>query len=123
LPIPHRGQTGFGTYFITFNIWQKRRLLQSYRGAELFIEILYNFRSEGRYLVHEFVVQPNHSHGLLTPLRPNTLERSVGMIKKGRFSYRYSRLTGYAGEIWQASFMDRRVRDSREYERFRSYIH
>jgi len=54
-------------------------LLQSYRGAELFIEILYNFLSEGRYLVHEFVVKPNHSHGLLTPLRPNTLERRVAV--------------------------------------------
>ena len=122
MTIPHRGETGFGTYFITFNIWQKRRLLQSFRSAELFIEILYNFRSEDRYLVHEFVVMPNHFHGLLTPLRPNTLERGMGLIK-GAFSYQYSRLTRYPGEIWQPSFMDRRVRDHQEYERFRTYIH
>ena len=122
MTIPYRGQTGFSTYFITFNIWQKRRLLQSHRSAQLFIEILYKFRAEGRYLIHEFVVMPNHVHTLLTPLRPNTLERCVGLIK-GAFSYQYTRMSRYPGEIWQTSFMDRRVRDAEEYQRFRTYIH
>ena len=121
MTIPYRGQTGFSTYFITFNIWQKRRLLQSDRSALLFIEILYKFRSESRYLVHEFVVMPNHVHALLTPLRPNTLERCVGLIK-GAFSFQYSRISRYPGETWQPSFVDRRVRDSQEYQRFQTYI-
>ena len=122
MAIPYRGETGFSTYFITFNIWQKRRLLQTNRSAELFIEILYRFRAESRYLLHEFVVMPNHVHALLTPLRPNTLERCVGLVKSG-FSYRYTRMNRYPGEIWQTSFMDRRVRDSQEYQGFRTYIH
>jgi REP element-mobilizing transposase RayT len=81
MAIPYRGQIGFNTYFITFNVWQKRRLLQSYLSAELFIEVLYQFRTAGRYLVHEFVVMPNHFHALLTPLRPTALERCVGLVK------------------------------------------
>jgi hypothetical protein len=32
-------------------------------------------------------------------------------------------MSRYLGEIWQPSFMDRRVRDSQEYQNFRDYIH
>jgi putative transposase len=122
MAIPLRGSTGFSTYFTTSNIWLKRHLLQSYRSAELFIEILYRFRAEKKYLVHEFVVMPNHFHLLLTPLRPNTVERCLGLIK-GSFSYQASRSFGFPADIWQPSFMDRRVRDFSEYQRFKNYIH
>jgi putative transposase len=120
--IPFRGHTGFGTYFTTTNIWLKKHLLQSYRSAELCIEVLYEYRSQKKYLLHEFVVMPNHFHLLITPLRPVTLERGMGMIK-GAFSYHASRQFGFPVDIWQPSFFDRRVRDSIEYERFRRYIH
>ena len=122
MAIPFRGSTGYTTYFTTSNIWLKRHLLQSYRSARLLIEILYQFRSEKRYLLHEFVVMPNHFHLLLTPLRPNTLERGLGLIK-GSFSYQASRNFGFPANVWQTSFMDRRVRDLSEYERFKNYIH
>ena len=122
MTIPFRADTGFSIYFTTSNVWLKRHLLQSYRSAELFIEVLYDFRAEKKYLLHEFVVMPNHFHLLLTPLRPTTLERSIGMIK-GAFSYRASRAFGLPANIWQTSFMDRRVRDFAEYQRFRGYIY
>jgi putative transposase len=122
MSIPFRGETGFSTYFTTSNIWLKKHLLQSYRSAGLLIEVLYEFRAEKKYLVHEFVVMPNHFHLLLTPLRPTTLERCMGLVK-GSFSYRSSRAFGLPGDIWQPSFTDRRVRDFAEYQRFRAYIH
>src|SRR5437764_15199401 len=122
MAIPLRGSSGFSTYFTTSNIWLKRHLLQSYRSAELFIEILYRFRADKKYLLHEFVVMPNHFHLLLTPLRPATLEQAIAMIKGG-FSYCAKRSFGFPETIWQTSFMDRRVRDHSAYQRFRTYIH
>lgn len=122
LTIPLRGKTGFGTYFTTANIWYKKHLLQSFRSAGLFIEILYEGRAGKKYLVHEFVVMPNHFHLLLRPLRPTTLEQALGFIK-GRFSFEAGRAFSFYGEIWQPSFVDRRVRDSIEYQRFKTYIH
>ena len=89
--------------------------------ASLFVEVLLSYRDQSKYLLHEFVVMPNHFHALLTP-REVTLERSMQFIKGG-FSFRAGREFGIKREIWQRSFMDRRMRDAGEYSAFRIYIH
>src|SRR2546426_11742543 len=62
---------------------------------------------------------PDHFHLLLTPVV--TLERSVQFIKGG-FSYRAKKEGIFAGEIWEKSFYDRRVRNLAEYAAFRGCI-
>jgi putative transposase len=62
---------------------------------------------------------PNHFHLLITPTL--ALERAMQLIKGG-LSYRARKELGFAGEIWQSSFYDRRVRDAEEYANFRYYI-
>ena len=119
---PYRGQTGRGTYFITADCFEKKRMLQSDRSAQLMIDVLYHYRGQKKYLLHEFVVMPNHFHLLITPEGEATLERAMRLIKGG-FSFRAGRELGMKGEIWQTSFHDRRVRDMDEYRRFREYIH
>ena len=122
MTIPQRGTTGKGTYFITASSFEKQALLQSKRMAELFMDVLYHYQKQGKYLLHEFVVMPNHFHLFATPLLPVTLERTVQFIKGG-FSYRAKKELGFIHEIWQTSFYDHRVRDADEYGRFRHYIH
>ena len=122
MTIPYRGATRNGTYFITASNFEKQSLLQSGRMAELFINVLFNYQKQGKYHLHEFVIMPNHFHLLITPISPVTLEKAVQFIK-GNFSYRAKRELAFAGEIWQTSFYDRRVRDASEYGRFRHYIH
>jgi putative transposase len=117
---PRRGNTGSGTYFITAGTFQKQQLLQSDRMARLFLDVLPGCRSQEKYLLHEFVVMPDHFHLLITPL--STLERALQLIKGG-FSFRAKRELGFQGEIWEKSFYDRRVRDWEEYSTFRQYIH
>jgi len=41
---------------------------------------------------------------------------------KGGFSFRAKRELGFAHEIWQPSYYDRRVRDAEEFFAFREYI-
>jgi len=120
--IPHRGRTGHGTYFITANCEQKKRLLQSERMARLLIDVLYHYREEKRYSLHAWVVMPNHFHLLVTLGEDCTLERALQFIK-GNFSFRVKRELNLAWNIWQSSFLDRRVRDPGEYYTFRDYIH
>ena len=117
---PHRGNTGSGTYFITACTFQKQQLLQSDRMARLFLDVLLNYRAQEKYLLHEFVLMPDHFHLLITPLL--TLERALQLIKGG-FSFRANRELGFQGEIWEKSFYDRRVRDWEEYSAYRQYIH
>jgi putative transposase len=119
MAIPHRGWTGNSTYFVTASAYDKKRLLQSDRMAQLLIDVLYHYRAQKKYLLHEFVVMPNHFHLLITP--GETLERALQLVKGG-FSFRAKREIGISGEIWQTSFCDRRVRDTVEYEKMRHYI-
>jgi len=107
---PHRGNTGHSAYFITASTFQKRSLFQSERMAQLFIEVLLHYRRQGKYLLHEFVLMPDHFHVLITPAI--TLERALQLIKGG-FSFRARKELGFGGEIWQTSFYDRRVRISK----------
>ena len=117
---PRRGNTGSGTYFVTAGTFQKQQLLQSERMAGLFLDVLLGYRSQQKYLLHEYVAMPDHFHLLITPLL--TLERALQLIKGG-FSFRVKRELGFQGEIWEKSFYDRRVRDWEEYSAFRQYIH
>ena len=69
MAIPFRGHTGQGTYFITASAYLKQHLLQSEGTALLFVDVLYHYRGQGKYLLHEFVVMPDHFHLLITPGR------------------------------------------------------
>jgi putative transposase len=117
---PPRGNTGYSCYFVTASTFQKRNLLQPERMARLFVDVLFHYRRQGKFLLHEFVLMPDHFHVLLTPTE--TLERALQLIKGG-FSFRARKELGFGGEIWQKSFYDRRVRDVHEYFAFRDYIH
>ena len=117
---PPRGNTGYSCYFITASTFQKQNLFQSDRMAHLFLEVLQHYRRQRKYLLHEFVLMPDHFHLLITPTV--TLERALQLIKGG-FSFRARKELGFGGEIWQTSFYDRRVRDIEEYCAYREYIH
>jgi putative transposase len=116
---PRQGNTGYGCYFITASTFRKQNILQSDRMAGLFVDVLLHYRQKQKYLLHEFVMMPDHFHLLITP--QESLERAMQMIKGG-FSFRAKRELGFMHEIWQPSFYDRRVRDAEEYFAFREYI-
>lgn len=79
-----------------------------------------HYRQQGKFLLREFVIMPDHFHILITPTE--SLEPALQLIKGG-FSYRARKELGFVGEIWQSSYHDRRVRDVEEYRAFREYIH
>ncbi len=115
MAIPSRASRP-GTFFVTSGTYNRRRLFQVQRNAELLIETLQHYRSEGHYKLHAFVVMPDHIHLLLTP--QETLERTIGLIKGG-FSHRLaSKLP-----VWQRGFTDHRIRDAEDFEIRRTYIH
>ena len=106
------------TFFITSSIADKRNLLQSDRSAQLFIRLLYEYRRQGKFRLHEFVVMPDHFHVLLTIDAGMTIERAVQFIKGG-FSFRLRSKF----EVWQCGFAKQRVEDARAYRSHVSYLH
>jgi putative transposase len=116
LPSAQREQT----YFVTATTFERRFLLQGSIMAGLFIETMFRYREQKKFLVHAFVVMPNHFHGLLA-CEEVTLERVMQFIKGG-FAYRAKHELNRRYEIWQRGFTDRRVRNRAEYFGFERYI-
>lgn len=119
---PPRDHTSFGsnTYFITAGTWGHRSLFQTDRTARCFLDTLFRYRREGKFLLHEFVVMPNHVHLLFTPLEI-ALERAVQLIKGG-FSYRVKKELGLNCEVWERGYVDHRIRDPNDYAQHVDYI-
>jgi putative transposase len=106
------------TYFVTSDTWKRRPLFRAEPWARLFFRNLLEHRGEA-YLLHEFVLMPDHFHVLFTP--SISLERAVQLVKGG-FSYRAKRELGSNAEIWHRGFSDHRIRDAEDYDRHVYYI-
>ena len=65
---PHRGNTGYSTYFITTCTSQKKSVFQSERMANLLLQVMFDYRNQGKFLLHEFVLMADHLHLLITPM-------------------------------------------------------
>lgn len=103
-------------FFITSVTVQRRPIFRRDDAAELLISTLAHYRDAGKFLLHEFVVMPDHLHLLITPAGDISLERAMQFIKGG-FSFRFKH-----GPGWQASFTNHRVRDEEDYARHQEYI-
>jgi putative transposase len=120
---PPRDHTSFGsdTNFVTANTWGKCPLFQTERMAGLFIDTLFRYRQQGKSLLHEFVVMPDHFHLLLTPVRV-LLERAV-QLSKGGFSYCVTKELASNLEVWSRGYVDHRIRDENDYRQHVEYVH
>jgi putative transposase len=107
------------TYFVTSLTNERRPLFRHERWSNLFLETLFRYRADHEFLLHEFVVMPDHVHFLITP--SGSLEHAVQMIEGG-----FSRAASVQFEskitTWQRGFSDHRIRDSHDYEIYRGYI-
>jgi putative transposase len=117
---PTRQQTAPGqTYFVTSQTWQRRALFNKPQWADLFLETLHSYRGRA-YLLHEYVLMPEHFHMLITP--SVTLERAVQFVKGG-FSFRVNKELQSSMEVWQTGFSDHRIRDAEDYHIHVEYIY
>jgi putative transposase len=107
------------TYMVTASTWGRRGHFRNERWANLLLDTLYHYRGSA-YLLHEFVIMPDHVHVLITPLV--SLEKAVQFIKGG-FSYRAKKELGSNMEVWQKGFQDHRIRDAADYDIHVAYIH
>jgi putative transposase len=109
------------TFFVTTQTWMRKPLLQSERNAMLLTDVLRSSVRARRFILHDFVIMPDHIHLLLTLSPDMTLEKTVQFIKGG-FSFRLKRENGYAGEVWQRGFSDHRVHDAESFANHCRYI-
>jgi len=104
-------------FFVTTVTIQRLPIFRREETAKLLIDTFAHYCDAGKFLLHEFVIMPDHMHALLTPAERISLERAMQFIKGG-FSYRLRK----RGPVWQASFTNHRIRDWEDYERHREYV-
>jgi putative transposase len=96
------------TYAITAIADHRRRIFQRTVIADLFIATLFRYRDGGRFLLHGFVVMPDHVHAILTPAADHTIERCAQLIKGG---FSFAVREAQTGEIWQEGYYAHRIMD------------
>ena len=107
------------TFFVTIVAWRRVPIFRVEARARLLIEALLGYRDQKKYLLHEFVIMPDHVHLLLTPASDISLERAVQFIKGG-YSYRLRSVEKI--QVWQESFANHRIRDFADYRRHCEYV-
>jgi len=118
---PLHAVAGARTFFVTSSISGERNLLQSDRAAGLLVRVLYDYRAQGKFRLHEFVVMPDHFHLLITVECETTVERAVQFIKGG-FAFRAGRELGFAAPVWQKGFSEVRILDAAAFLHTSQYI-
>lgn len=104
-----------GTFFLTTNTHQRRRIFHVERNAQLLHETLQRYRAEGLYKLHAFVIMPDHIHLLITT---EDLPRAMNHIKGS-----FSRQLASKSPAWQHGYTDHLVETREEFESRRDYIH
>ncbi len=107
------------TFFVTSVTSRRVPIFRVEARARLLVEVLLGYREQGKYLLHEFVVMPDHIHLLLTPAPETALERAIQFVKGG-YSYRLRKVEKI--QVWQESFTNHRIREAEDYERHCEYV-
>jgi putative transposase len=106
-----------GMSYVSAATYGRRPIFEISRVAEMFIDTLLHYRTQGRYKLHAYVVMPDHVHLLLTP-ESITLDQTVEFIKSG-FAHRVeSELP-----IWEDGFIGYSIANMHDLEIIRGYLH
>jgi putative transposase len=96
---------------------ERRRLFQVTATAGLLEWTILDYRSQGKYLLHAYVIMSDHFHALITPAADVSLEKAVQFIKGG-FSFRLkSKL-----DVWMRSFNESQIMSEEKFVSCERYI-
>ena len=73
------------------------------------------------YILHSYVIMPNHVHLLIEPIGSATIQNITQTIKSVS-SHNINKLTHQKGNIWQKEYFDRIIRNEDHYMRVLDYI-
>jgi putative transposase len=108
------------TFFVTSVTNRRHPFFKNAEAAELLINTLYFYWTQGKFALHEFVIMPDHFHLIITPEEQIPLEKAVQYIKGG-YATAARRELGLS-RIWQPKPTNHRIRDAADYEQHRDYI-
>jgi putative transposase len=105
------------TYLVTAVAAQRRSIFQVTATAEPLLQTILEYRTQERFLLHAFVIMPDHLHALITPAADVSLEKAMQIIKGG-FSYRLKS----KADVWMRSFNESQIMSEEKFARCVRYI-
>lgn len=96
---------------------QRRSVFQVSATAELLERTILDYRDQGKFLLHAFVIMPDHLHVLITPAPDVSLEKAMQYIKGG-FSFRLKSKS----EVWMRSFNESQIQTADKFRNCVRYI-
>ncbi len=105
------------TYLVTAVTAQRHSLFQVTATAELLQQTILDYRSQGRFLLHAFVIMPDHFHALITPAPDVSLEKAMQFIKGG-FSFRLKSKV----DVWMRGFNESQIMTQKKFMNCLQYI-
>ncbi|MGA2084918.1 MAG: transposase [Terracidiphilus sp.] len=105
------------TYLVTAVTAERRRLFQVTATAELLEQTILDYHRQGKFLLHAFVIMPDHIHALITPAPDVSLEKAMQFIKGG-FSFRMKS----KHDVWMRSFNESRIMSEEKFMSCVRYI-
>ena len=95
-------------------------ILKDKRVRDILADVIMHYDGD-QYVIHAYVIMPNHVHVLMTPADGYTIQEIVGDWKK--FSSRgINKILDRRGPLWERERFDHLVRDAAGYATILSYI-
>jgi REP element-mobilizing transposase RayT len=122
-----------GAYFITICAYQKKCLFGSIHDEKMNLNnigerIEINWQSIPDHFpnaeLNEFVIMPNHMHGIISIVDGSHRTKTIGTII-GRFKSSVTswvRANTQIHHLWQRNYYEHVIRDERDYQRIAAYI-
>ncbi|MGZ4789387.1 MAG: transposase [Terriglobales bacterium] len=87
------------TFFVTTTTYKRYTYFRDLTKAGRFFQSLYHYRRQNKFLIHAFVLMPDHLQLIMTPSFQMFLEKAMQLIKGGS-SFRMH----LPEKLWQPSF-------------------
>src|SRR5213080_1335845 len=93
------------TFFVTTVTWKRTPIFRQH-ASQLMVDVLKHHAEQGKFVLHEFVIMPDHLHLLLTPAKDISLERALQVIKGNilRGREQQMQMVGHDDEFMQHEF-------------------
>lgn len=118
-------------YFVTTNVSDKEWIFGKMENGiyvpddklcQIVINDLNFYRNKFKFLLHGYVIMPNHFHGITTVSNKGNVSEIMRDFKS-HVSFEINTILNRKGEFWQEDFYEHGIRNELDFEEKINYIH
>lgn len=118
-------------YFITTNVSDKEWIFGRMKNGiyapddklcRIVINDLNYYRNKFQFLLHGYVIMPDHFHGIITVSDKGNISEIMRDFKS-HISFEINKVLRRKGEFWQEDFYEHGIRNDQDFEEKINYIH